>query len=711
MEKKTLRVLILDDSADDAELVADGLRAAGYRLKTHRVQDMPGVQAALAKGPWDVLISELTLANFGAQHALDLLRRGGSTLPLIVVARKIGDADILRIMRAGARDVVRKGQLARLVPVVEREIEVAGERAQHRVTTESVREIADKHRTLIEGSREAIGYCHDGMHIDANRAYLQTFGYDNFSELEGVPILNLLDVGSHGRAKDCMRTAGQPGESQPACEFVAVRKDGTRFAVEFAVSTVRLRGETCLQVNVTDISRRKAVESRLQFLNQRDALTGLYNRHFLLQELTRTVERIAAGGEPGSLLYLDIDQLKDVNDIYGHAAGDRLLLRVARVIRDKVRDQDLVARYGGDEFVVLMPGFDMTQAEAVREMLTRSLGEVCVSEGGQTVGCRCAMSLTPVDAAAGGAHKILSLAYQSCHKAKTRRTAVSDETPPEAVVAPPAVPAASSPEPSPQPAAVLAVNRLRLAYQPVVNLQASEEESYEVLVRMEDDDQQLIAAADFIPAAERSGLMPELDRWVLRQALAALAMLHKSGKRTNFFINLSPAVLDDPGVHSLITQLLADLRLRPACVVFEVGESALADRPAEARAFIDIVRRHGCRVAIDHFGARIGAIAQLRDLPVEFLKLAGQFMDGLAQDEVNQTLVQALVHIGRSLDKRIIAKSVQDADSLSLLWRYGVDYVQGNLFQPPEAQLNYAFEDHSVSSDQAVAGWISAARV
>jgi len=706
VDKKTVRVLILDDSADDAELIADALRAGGYRLKTHRVQDMPGMQSALAKGPWDVVISEMALANFEAQHALDLLRRSGSAAPLIVATRKIADADVLKIMRAGARDVILKANSARLVPAVEREIDVARQRAEHLEISESVREIEDKHRALIEGSREAICYCHDGMHIDANRAYLQMFGYESMSELEGVPMLNLLDASCHAQVKECMRRAGQSDDLPSPCEFVGVRRDGTRFAVEFAVSTVKLRGEPCFQINVTDVSRRKAVEGRLQFLNQRDPLTSLYNRHFLLQELTRAVDRVTSGGEHGSLLYIDIDQLKEINDNYGYAAGDRLLLRIARLLREKLRDQDVVARYGGDEFVVLMPGVETAQAEEVRDALAGSLGEVCVSEGGQAIGCRCALSLTAIEPGAGPAHKILAAAYQSCQRSKTRQPAAPVESTETSTAHTPAQTAA----PSQRTGAPLPTDRLRLLFQPIVNLQTSDEESYEVFARLQDADGQLIAAAEFLPAFERDGMLPELDYWVLQQGLAVLAALHKTGKRTNFFINLSTAAIHDPGVGELLTRLLADLRVKPSTIVLELSESDLIAYPDAVRTFVDHAHRLGCRIAIDDFGERIGAISKIGEWPVDYLKLTSAYMDQLGQDEISQTLVQALVHVGRNLEKRIVAKSVQDPDALSLLWRYGVDYVQGNLFQAPEPELAYAFQDHSVSSDQAVAGWISAGR-
>ena len=207
MEKKILRLLIVDDSPDDAELAVAALRKAGYMLKNQRVQDLASMQAALDKGPWDVVLSEYTLPHFGAQLALDLVKRALLDIPFIVVTRNIRDPDLVKIMRNGAHDVVLKNQSARLAPVVERELRVTEERHQFRQMTKALSEVENKNRVIIEGSREAIGYCQDGMHIDANKAYLDMFGYENNKELEGVPVLNLIDKSDHPRFKDFLRKA------------------------------------------------------------------------------------------------------------------------------------------------------------------------------------------------------------------------------------------------------------------------------------------------------------------------------------------------------------------------------------------------------------------------------------------------------------------------------------------------------------------------
>ena len=215
MEKKILRLLIVDDSPDDTELAVATLRKAGFMLKNQRVQDMASMQAALDKGTWDVVLSEYTLPHFGAQLALDLVKRAHLDIPFIVVTRNIRDPDLVKIMRSGAHDVVMKSQAARLAPVVERELRVTEERHQLRQMTQTLQEVENKNRAIIAGSREAIGYCQEGMHIDANKTYLEMFGYDDLREIEGVPVLNLIEKSDHPRFKDYLRKATTQNPAVP----------------------------------------------------------------------------------------------------------------------------------------------------------------------------------------------------------------------------------------------------------------------------------------------------------------------------------------------------------------------------------------------------------------------------------------------------------------------------------------------------------------
>ena len=729
MEKKILRLLVVDDSPDDAELAVATLRKAGFMLKNQRVQDLASMQAALDKGPWDIVLSEYTLPHFGAQLALDLVKRAHLDIPFIVVTRNIRDPDLVKIMRNGAHDVVMKSQAARLAPVVERELRVTEERHQLRQMTQTLQEVENKNRAIIAGSREAIGYCQEGMHIDANKTYLDMFGYEDLSEIEGVPVLNLIEKSGHPRFKDYLRKASSQNPADPQ-EFLSVKKDGSHFHAELAISSIVLNGENCTQFLVTDISKRKAVENRLQYLNQHDPLTGLFNRHYFTQELTKAIDQVKAGDSRSALLYLDLNELKEINDILGHAAGDRLLLKIARLFRDKLGESTILARYSGDEFTALLHDMSEEQIKTAVTELLSTLKETTFMEGGKVFRCDGTIGVAVIDKSSDNAQAILNKAYQTCQHNRPQKTApapVPAPTPQAAAPAPPRVAVAEIPaadlrrETPVMPAAAvdweirlksaLEKDGFQLAYQPIVNLHGDPAEYFEVLLRLVGRHGELIHAGEFMAAAEHLGLLAAIDRWVIRQSIHSLAALHAEGRQASFFINLCPAALKDSELLSLLQKQLTVARLKPEFLVLEADESAVMASPGDAAMFMQAVRRIGCRFSVDNFGNNLATLNSLREMPIDFLKISGSLIRNLSTDDLTRTSLKAIVDLAKAIKKQTIAKFVEKADDLGILWNLGFDYVQGNYFQQADSQLDYEFADETtLSSDTTSPTWAANSR-
>lgn len=545
MEKKILRLLVVDDSPDDAEVVLSTFRKSGYLLKSQLVSDLGAFQAAVEKGEWDVVVAEYAVPHFGASVALERLKHTAPETPFVVFTRAIGDADLVKIMRAGAHDVILKKEPVRLVPAVERELRVAAERRQYRQAAQSLAEMENKHRAVIEGAREAICYSQDGMHVEANRMYLELFGYDSLADLEGVPVMNLIDKGDHARFKEFIRRSG--GSGGPPQEFTAVRSSGERFHAEIALSPVTINGEACTQIVVADISKRKAVEQKLQYLNQHDPLTGLYNRPHFLQELARAVDRARQGDAAGALLYFDFHQMKQLNKQLGHATGDRMLLKATRVLRETLGDKVLLARIGDHEFGAILPDGEKAKIDATTAALKKALAGLSFTEGGQTHKCDCHFASAAIAKGVESGHKLLAGLYRATETVPVAgapaTTATPRAAPAPSVEAPalaqapapkPAAPAAvalAAPAPTPagglkapsewhdRIATALAKDAFQLSYQPIINLHGDPAEYFEVLVRMQGRGDELITAGQFMTHAVETGQAAEIDRWVLRQAL------------------------------------------------------------------------------------------------------------------------------------------------------------------------------------------------
>jgi diguanylate cyclase (GGDEF)-like protein/PAS domain S-box-containing protein len=709
VEKKILRLLIVDDSPDDAELASTVLRRHGYMLKQNRVQDLPGLQTALDKGHWDAAVCEHALAHLNPQIAYDTIKRAGLDLPFLILARAVSDEDTVKVMRAGAHDVVLKSQIARLGPALERELKAAEDRRQLHETQQKLREVESKSRAIVEGTLEALCYLQDGMHVEANGAYLELFGYANLEELTGVPVMNLIDKTDQARFKELLRKP--PSDRPEPQEFIAVKHDGTRMPIEATLSAITLSGEKCLQLLVSDISKRRAVETKLQYLNQHDPLTGLYNRHHFLQELGKAVEQ-ARRGEVATLLYMDLEQLTEINEAVSYAAGDRLLIKVARLLREHLGEQALLSRFGGDEFAALIHGRDETAVAAIGETLRKALKESSFSEGDKTYRCDCKLAVTRVERNAESAQKVLSDLYRSIQRtapAAAAAAAVAAAAQAPVAAAAPQAPAQSKPAPA-APAVedndwparlqqALDKDSFTLVYQPIVNLHGEPAEFFEVRVRLVDKDRQ-ITAGDFLPAAEKCGLSAMIDRWVVRNGIEALASLHRDGRDANFFVHLSGSAFKDADLLPSVIRWLREASVRPDHLVFEVDETAVHANPAGAATFVKAARKIGAHVAVDNFGRNLNKSDYLRDLPVEYLKVDGRLIRDLAADPVSQAALRAVVQAAQNLGLKTVAKSVEKAENLAALWNFGVDYVEGHYFEGNEGARDFGTPEEATLSSE-----------
>ena len=714
METKVLRLLIVDPSPDDAELILSALRDGGYLLKSQRVHDLAGLHAATEKGGWDAVLTELSLSRFNANTVLDTLRHARIEIPVIVVTRAAPDGDIASLMRAGARDVVLKNQMARLLPAIERELAVAAERTQHRATAQALKEIQDKHRAVVDGAREAIGYVHDGMHIDANKAYLDLFGYGGAADLEGVPVMNLIDKNDHARFKQFIRKSNEP--STAPTEFLAMRQDGTEFHAEFGLSPITMNGEACTQVLVTDVSKRKAVETKLQYMNQHDPLTGIYNRAYFNQVLDQAIESARAKGPTQGVVYVDIGQLRHAGRDLGQAAVDRFLLTVTRELREVVGPRALLARWGDREFVALLPNASALKLAELGAAAEKTVSNLPLGDGAETENRDCRVASRSVDSEHENAQALVNALEASA--AFTVKTdggararpahAASQRRAPNANAAKPTLAAVTKPDGVDWPQRVRAAierESFRLIYQPIVNLHGDAGEYFEVLVRMVGDDGKLIPAALFFPHAEASGQAVAIDRWVVKHSIHALAELHRQQREVKFFVNLSVGALRDVELIVSAQQVLHETKLSGEHVILEIDEIALTKHAEATAAFMRAAKKIGCSFCIDNFGRVLGATTRLREPPVEYLKLDGALVRNLAGDTVAQTSLRAVVEVAKAMGKKTIAKSVESAEALSVLWNFGIDYVQGHYFQEADSDLNYAFSDETTISSEASPQW------
>jgi diguanylate cyclase (GGDEF)-like protein/PAS domain S-box-containing protein len=430
---------------------------------------------------------------------------------------------------------------------------------------------------------------------------------------------------------------------------------------------------------VQDISERKELAARLEYLIDHDFLTGLFNRRRFQQELSHEAERVSRYGGNGAVLMIDLDHFKDVNDAFGHKAGDDLLKGIAGALKHRVRQTDLVARVGGDEFAMLLPEADADQAQIVADGIVKALGREVAVVGERAIHVTASVGvalfdglgaaellefadLAMYDAKQGGRNRIAVYSPSGGHREKVSARLAEVE----------------------QIRNALKEERLLLYCQPIVDLKCGEVSQYELLLRLRTDGGgEPLSPASFLYVAERFGLIQDIDCWVARQAVALIAEQASAGRRLVLHVNLSGKSIGDPRVASEIEQAIGGAGIDPGCLVFELTETAAIANIEEAKAFAHRLHTRGCRFALDDFGAGFGSFYYLKTLPFDYFKIDGEFIRDVVGSPMDRLVVGAIVGIAQGMGKKTIAEFVADEETARLLERSGVDYAQGHHIARP----------------------------
>ena len=428
---------------------------------------------------------------------------------------------------------------------------------------------------------------------------------------------------------------------------------------------------------IVDITERKRFEGQLQYLADHDALTGLFNRRRFEEELDRALASAERYRHRGAVLVLDLDGFKHVNDTLGHPVGDELIARLAGTLRDELRESDVIARLGGDEFGVILPEASDAEAAAVATKLLRAVergGVVADSTGHARV--TASVGLASFDGADGlSAEELLveaDIAMYDAKEAGRNRAATAERG---GAGAGRHVSRLSWLE---RIRSALAEDRFELHAQPIVAIGGDDEPpTFELLLRMRADSGELVPPATFLPIAERFDLIQDIDRWVIARAVELVRREDAAGRPVTLSVNLSGRTMGDAAFAGWLQTLLTATPVPPQRLIVEITETAAIVNLERARALADTLRRLGCLLALDDFGAGFASFSYLKHLRFDILKIDGEFVRGLRENRTDRLVVEAVVAIARGLETPSLAEFVTDADTLDAVRALGVDYAQG----------------------------------
>jgi diguanylate cyclase (GGDEF)-like protein/PAS domain S-box-containing protein len=519
--------------------------------------------------------------------------------------------------------------------------------------------------------------------VNCNAAFAELIGAtpEEVVGRAGPVAVHPADLPEHERMLEELR-AGR----RTSGELRLRHRDGHDIWTHTAPAMVRsAEGEALVVTQVLDISERKQFEDRMRYLADHDALTGTYSRRRFEEELAREAARITRHGGVSCLLLLDLDGFKHVNDSFGHSAGDTLLTRIGGALTATLREVDVLARIGGDEFAVILTDTDIAGARTAAGKLldaVRTHGRLARSDTYAEV--TASIGATMITATGGvDAEELLVEADIAMYEAKDAgrdQLAVFDriEGQRDKLV--------RRTDWIGRLRRALRDERFVLHAQPVVPLldPPVPGEHFELLVRLQDDDGRLLPPDAFLRHAERHGIILDIDRWVLREAVGHLHRAWRDGRDLSLAVNFSARTVQDPRIVGDLAQMLCEQPIARHSLMIEVTETAAITNVARAAELARQLRDLGCRLGLDDFGTGFASFYYLKHLVFDVLKIDGDFIDRLPTSSTDQLVVRAVVDIARGLGARLIAERVSDQATVELLAELGVDYGQGHFLGRPE---------------------------
>lgn len=691
VDENKINIVVIDDSFDTEEKIVSTLRNDGYAARSSRVEDAEDLLEAISKKEPDLVLYTKGMELISLKEACECIRQNlnGTPVPVIAVQKNGNEESTVSAMREGAADLSSYEDMEHLRLVINRELgALRSWRQMHRLET-AMSESERRCESLLDSSRDAIAYVHEGMHVYSNASYLELFGLEQSDELEGMPILDMVAPDNRDSFKSFLRDYLQKDPTTEVHKTHLQKPDGKEFEGEMEFSPASIEGEPCIQVIIRkeDVNT-EALEERLKELSQKDQLTGLYNRQYCLDTLETTISKCESEHCSAVFMEIRLDNLDDIKNRIGAVGIDQYFVEVGRALKEVNRDNDTLS-FMNPSFTII--AYDQTKEtiHGYAKDIQNAIMELDVTIGKEKISTTCCIGLTVIDKNSPETNEVLRRADKVSNEAAQSGTnQIKIYVPEEGELTRHEVDSRFREKLT----QALKDDQFTLFYQPIISLHGDTDERYEVFVRMlSDDGKDTILPHEFLPAAERIGMSMAIDRWVLYRAIQDVIKRYQQGIKTHFFIKLSAASLKDETLIEWISFQIKDKDLPPDSLIFEVKESVAVTNLKYAKDLAENLKKINCGFVLDDFGSGSNPFQLLEHINADYIRLDKSLMDDLADNPQNQDAIKKIAEQASERGKFTITQFVKDANSLSLLWGMGVNFIQGYFLQEPQPEMNYDF--------------------
>jgi len=680
-------ILVIAKLDDQVEAINAALRDAGQAVHCHKVDKPADLEACFLKHkPLLIAVFEnASKTNLGS--AVATMAPVEPHVPIILITNDVSEESIAGAMTLGARDAVSLGNIVRLQTVALRELRACQNELSLRKLMNSASQFKHELHALKQVSVDAIADIQEGIIVNANPAWAELFGLPVDTDLTGLPIMDLCTPSDRPELKVALLACQRGKSTEAELRVNGVRTDGQDFPVAFKLESITHDGEKAVRVLVTPPPKQQLTPTGLiEKALQRDPVTGLFNQQHFIGVATERLQRAPSGGVR-AFAFIRPDRFSQARTDLGLVGAETIISQFGQIVREFMQPGDIYGRIGGTLFAMLIERGTMEDAESWAERLRQTVAHTVFEYANRSTAITCSIGLCEVESTSVDIEKLLTESEAACSKSRQsggNRTILS--------VSSGAAKKIRQDDNiwAPRIRSALMENRLRLEHQPVASLNNDIDGAFDTLVRMLDNEGNTILPSEFIPAAERTGLIKNIDRWVIGASLSFCA----SGKAKLVLVRISRDSLLDETLLIWLRAHIAEYAVETSRICFEISEELAVQHMRQTLDLANALRSSGFKFAIEHFGKAVNSAAVIGRIPMDYLKLDGSLMQGLHRNTEAQNKVREYARLAIEHGVYTIAERVQDANTMAVLWQLGVAFIQGNYVQSSEIVI----EDTSQTS-------------
>ena len=670
-------MIVMTKSQDHVEAINSTLRKAGHPVHCTWLPDARDLGDALTQLNPEMLVAFTDEPGVDLPSIMKVKMQSAPEMPVLIVRENIDEAAIAEAMRVGAQDAVSLANRPRLQSVATRELRAYRLERALSTTLSSAREYREQLQHFLEGSADAITHVQEGIIVEANRAWLELFGYSGDEALTGTPLMDLFEVETHPALKGALVACLQGKWTDHALKVQALLSDGSNLPLELTLEKADYDSEPAIRISIPARRSQDAdLESQLAEAVKSDASTRFLQQRYLIEAVRERCAEHMKGGVR-QFAYVKPDRFSDIQYSIGVLASEEFMAQLAQLLRVQLTPTDICGRFGGNGFLILLERGTARDVETWAENLVRRVHEHTFNIEEKTLSATVTVGLgllpTGNPDIAAAVNDTINAVRRGRELGGNQMYVVDKADTDTRVQAYDKIWVKHI-------KAALMENRFRLVQQPIASLLGEDKGMFDVLIRMLDEQNNEVLPAEFIAAAERNDLMKNIDRWVIGASMSFAA----NRKAACIFVRISKDSVLDKSLPAWLDMQLKSLKIEPKRLCIQVTEDLATQYVKQTKELSEQLQKLGFRFAIEHFGTGRDPLRLLADIGMNFIKVDGSLMQGLSTNQLQQQRVKGLVEAAKRRGVETVAERVEDANTMAVLWQLGIEFIQGYFVNAPE---------------------------